>query len=354
MTEQVFVVGTGRCGSTLLSSVLRLHPEVTSISELLSFATDLGSEIAATFPDGEVDGMWLWQRIASPLPRQNLMIRHDVAMHEVLYPWRDRTHRFDRDTGVPAIAQVTLPHLTDDPDGWFDALEPVVKAFEDAPVGVQLRRLFDWLAARDRGAVWVERSGGSLRVVHRLIEHFPEARFVHLVRDGRDTALSMSRHRGFKMVLACFQMLELLGCDPFQSSDRRWEGDLPDDLAALLPERFTRRAFCDFEAPPPLCGHYWSGEIVDGLAVLDRLPPERLLTLRFEDLLDDPEPVLRRLLTYLLRTDDVDAGFLARAATLVRRPASRWQDLEARDRGRLEAACQAGFAALAARGYTWR
>jgi hypothetical protein len=64
--------------------------------------------------------------------------------------------------------------------------------------------------------------------------------------------------------------------------------------------------------------------------------------------------VLRRLLTYLLRTDDVDAGFLARAATLVRRPASRWQDLEARDRGRLEAACQAGFAALAARGYTWR
>jgi putative sulfotransferase len=354
MTEQVFIVGTGRCGSTLLSSVLRLHPQVTSISEFLSFATDLGSQIEATFPAGEVDGAWLWERSASPMPLQNLMIRHDVAMDEVLYPWRDRTHRFHRDTGVPAISQVTLPHLTDDPDGWLDALAPVVKAFDRAPVGVQLRRLFDWLAARDGGAVWAERSGGSLRVAHRLIEHFPDARFVHVVRDGRDTALSMSRHRGFKMVLVYFQMLELLGCDPFRSDDRRWEGDLPDDLAALLPERFTRQAFLDFEVAAPLCGHYWSGEIVEGLAALDRLPPDRLLTIRFEDLLDEPRHTLRRLLAHVLRTDREDAGFLARAAQLVHRPASRWQDLEARDRGRLEAACQAGFAALAARGMSWR
>ena len=354
MVGQVFIVGTGRCGSTLLSSVLRLHPEVTSISEFVSFATDLGNQIDATFVAGDVDGRWLWKLIATPMPRQNLMLRHDVAMDEVLYPWRDRAHRFNGETGVPAISQVTLPHLTDDPDGWLDALEPVVTAFPPAPVGIQLGRLFDWLAARGGGATWVERSGGSLRVVRRLIEHFPDARFVHIVRDGRDTALSMSRHRGFKMALACFQMLEMLGCDPFLSDDRRWEADLPDDLAALLPERFTRQAFCDFEAPPPLCGHYWSGEIVEGLSVLDRVAPERLLTLRYEDLLDAPEPTLRRLVAYIARTDDVNAAFLARAARLVRRPASRWQELAARDRERLEIACRAGFQALAERGFHWR
>ena len=88
--------------------------------------------------------------------------------------------------------------------------------------------------------------------------------------------------------------------------------------------------------------------------MLDRLPPERLLTIRFDELLDDPEPVLRRFMTYVLRTDREDAGFLARAAQLVHRPTSRWQDLEARDRGRLEAACRAGFEALAARGVSWR
>lgn len=88
--------------------------------------------------------------------------------------------------------------------------------------------------------------------------------------------------------------------------------------------------------------------------MLDRLPPDRLLTIRFEDLLDDPEPVLRRFMTYVLQADRDDARFLARAAQLVRRPASQWQDLEARDRGQLEAACRAGFEALAARGVSWR
>ncbi len=354
MAEPIFIVGTGRCGSTLLSSILRMHPAVTSISEFMSFVTDLGCQVGSTFPQGNVDGTWLWELIATPWPRQNLMLRHDVAMPEVLYPWRDGTHRFNRDTGVPAISQVTLPHLTDDPDGWLDTLEPVVKAFTSAPVGIQLRRLFDLLAARDGGSVWVERSGGSLRIVHRLIEHFPDARFIHLVRDGRDAALSMSQHRGFKMVLVCFQMLEILGCDPFQSADRRWEGDMPDDLAALLPERFTRQAFCDFEVPPPLCGHYWSGEIIEGVAVLGRLPPERLLTVRYEGLLVEPEATLRQLLAYILRADTAaETSFLQHAATLVRRPASRWRDLAPRDRGRLEAACEAGFAALAERGCVW-
>lgn len=352
--DQVFVVGTGRCGSTLLSNMLRLHPRVTSISEFISFVTDLGCRVGNTFVEGDVDGSWLWRLISTVWPRQNLMLQHDVAMEEVLYPHRTGTHRYNGNVGVPAILQVTLPHITTDFDAWFVELEPVVHAFPPAPVGIQMQRLFEWLAARHGGSVWVERSGGGLRVVHRLIEHFPEARFIHIVRDGRDTALSMSRHRGFKMVFACFQLLEALGRDPFVSNDRRWEEDLPDDLAALLPERFTRQAFLDFETPPPLCGHYWSGEIMEGLAVLDQLSPERSLTLRYEDILKKPRETITQLIGYILKTNgENETAFVERAAALVRPPTAQWQKLDERTKQQLDLACKPGFAALAERGWTW-
>jgi hypothetical protein len=34
MPDARFIIGTGRCGSTLLSRMLRLHPRVLELSEL--------------------------------------------------------------------------------------------------------------------------------------------------------------------------------------------------------------------------------------------------------------------------------------------------------------------------------
>lgn len=352
--DQIFVVGTGRCGSTLVSNMLRLHPRVTSLSEFMSFVTDLGFRIETTFPDEDVDGQWLWQIISTAWPRQNLMLHHDVAMEEVLYPHRAGTHRYNTETGVPAILQVTLPHLTSDFDDWFDELKPIVSAFPPAPVGIQMRRLFEWLTLRDGGSVWVERSGGGLRGIRRLIEHFPMARFIHLVRDGRDTAISMSRHHGFKMAFVCFQLLESLGDDPFVSNDRRWEGDLPDELAALLPERFTRQAFLDFETPPPLCAYYWSGEIMEGLRVLDELDPERVLTIRYEDILEKPHQTVEQMIRYVLASGaDDETSFVERATALVRPPRTQRCNLDMRIKHQLDLACRPGLAALEDRGLFW-
>ena len=351
MSDQVFVVGTGRCGSTLVSDMLRLHPEVTSLSEVFSFATDLGCRLDAVFPDGPMSAAEVWSNLGTAWPRQSLMLRHDVAMDEVLYPWKGGG-RFNADTGVPAIAQTALPHLSDDPDALYDALRAYVLGLDAAPAGEQYGRVFAWLAARQGGRVWAERSGGSLRIVRRLRRAFPAARFVHIVRDGRNTALSMSKHHGFRMVFAAVQLLEGLGVDPFTSDDRRWEEDLTDELAALLPERFTREAFLALSTPPPLCGHYWSGEIREGLAELSDLGPERLLTLRYEDFLAAPTESATALIAFL-RHGAVDTDWVTRAARKVGTGRSQWQALSARDRDQLEIACAPGFAALAALGLHW-
>ncbi len=321
-----------------------MHPHIHSLSELMIFAADLGGRISQAFPEGLVNGPDFWRILGTPHPRQTLMLRHDVMMAEALYrPGPGR--RFDRESGIPAIAATTLPALTDDPDALFDRVAAIASSLRPAPIGVQYAAFFDRLRDESGARIWVERSGGSLRIVRRLRAHFPDARFIHIVRDGRDTAISMSQQYGFRLAFAAAQIAEILGVDPYESADRCWEADLPDVLLPYLPERFDADAFRRDVTPLPLCGHYWSGELRAGLDELRGLSSDRLLTLRYEDLLAEPKAVLERFFRFLLR--DVEAIDLDACAALIRPPKSNWRDLHGLVAAELERACRPGFEALA-------
>lgn len=343
----VFVVGTGRCGSTLLSRCLGAHADILSLSEFWVFATDLGGRIAEAFPEERIDGEALWRTLSAVLPRQTLMLRQDVMMEEALYrPGPGR--RFTKESGIPAIAATTLPHLSPDPDALFEEVGAICRALPEGTAGECYAALFDRMRQARGARVWVERSGGSLRLIRRLRNAFPEARFVHIVRDGRDTAISMSRHHGFRLVLAASAITEIFGVDPYESEDRTLEIDLPDELLPYLPERFDPAFFRADATALPLCGHYWSGEIRAGLEELAGLGGEQLLTLRYEDLLARPREVLERFFRFILRGDP-GPGLDAMAAA-IRPPASDWRGLPAAEAAALDRACAPGFAALCAAG----
>ena len=335
MTAPAFIVGTGRCGSTMLSDVLRRHPDILSVSEFFTLVTDLGGRIAETFPEGGVDGQAVHAIACGAHPKQTLMHEHDVAMSEVLYRGASE---------VPAIMQTTLPHLTPEPEALFDEVSAFIARQPAAPIGRHYARLFDWLAVRFDKERWVERSGGSLRIVRRLFETFPDARFVHIVRDGRTTAMSMAKHYGFRMALVALQLTEILGCDPFESTDRTYIADVPDELMPFLPEHFDADAFRTYDVPLPLCGHYWSGEIMDGLKALSAVPADRVLTLRYEDFLATPKTAITQLVGFL--DAPPDAAWVDDVAGLVRSARMNVDALPRAERAALEDACAPGFAAL--------
>lgn len=58
----VFIVSTGRSGSTMLSRLLSLHPDVLSLSELFNALHPLG------FQQDPVDGPNLWVMLSEPRP----------------------------------------------------------------------------------------------------------------------------------------------------------------------------------------------------------------------------------------------------------------------------------------------
>jgi len=328
----VFAVTTGRSGSTLLSNMLNQHHDVLSVSELMSWLHP------GAFPAGELTGEDFVHLLSRQRLPAALLLRHHLdPPGEFLYPL-DGGGRFDR-RSVPAICVITLPHITSQPDDLYDEVVGFVRSRPPAPVARHYRALFDWLRQRMGRQVVVERSGMSMMWLHDLLVTFPDARFVHMYRDGRDCAVSMRRHNSFRMVAALKTLESASGVDLLDAGAiPAPPPSLPEDLASLWPDRLNPEAFARFPLSVETCANTWSKSTLAGLRLLRQVPPERLHTLAYEELVADP----RRTLTDLARFLGVgaDPEWLERSAALaVPRPPAHLA-LAPGERTQVESACR--------------
>jgi Sulfotransferase family len=141
---------------------------------------------------------------------------------------------------------------------------PKVRAWDVDPVMLRARAeaadaraypalvdaVFSAYAAEHGKARWGDKTPGYVSYLPDLARLFPEARFVHLVRDGREVAASLAE----------------------------W----------------------DWGARTAVSGAFWwAHKVRVGRRDGARLGPDRYLELRLEDLLADPEATLRRLCAFL-------------------------------------------------------
>lgn len=107
--------------------------------------------------------------------------------------------------------------------------------------------------ARGEGKVrWGDKTPYYVMHIPKLLEWFPDAQIVHLIRDGRDVALS------------------------------------------LFGRRHDFHVYNTFFA-----AEYWESYVEKGHALGSTLPPDQYLELRYEDLLAQPENTMRRLCAFL-------------------------------------------------------
>ena len=159
----------------------------------------------------------------------------------------------------------------------------------------------------------------------------------------------MSRHHGFRLHAATQIMTAILGHDPFENNDRSRAWRLPPQLRRLLPEQFDTETFQNLNLPPALFGLHWSREIRRGITALAELPEDRVLTVHFENLLENPTFWLRKMASFI-HPELVQEEWLRKAAAMVRSPRSSWKQLPARLRWPLALSCHGGISALSQRG----
>jgi hypothetical protein len=294
------VLGTGRCGSTALSDVLRHHSDMLSVSEL--FSALRGRDLA----EREMDGAEFWRLISTPLSADAVLHRWKAAP-EVLYPIfapRLGADRFAWPAALPPLVGVTLPHLTARPDDLYAVLEQAAPARPRRPLSEHLWWLFDALAGERRPSIVLERSGGSLGNATTLLKLFPDAQVIHMYRDGRECAVSMSRHPRFKLSALRAELGAELGRDLYgedgqagQAEATAVRGAVSSAMAGLAPDQITAEAFAAFEVPLSRYGLMWSAMVVAGIPALPG--GTRRHDLDYQDFIEHPRESIGALLEFL-------------------------------------------------------
>ena len=323
-----FIVGTGRCGSTLLSRMLAESPQVASLFEFFN-----GLEMGRRFSDEPADGEEFAWLISQKHPFVTMVLSRGYEVPEITYPFSAGS-RFQQDDGLPWIAVSALPRLSDDPDALYDETLAFARTLPARHLREQYRALFDWWAERTGRRVWIERSGSSIDYLESLHRFFPAARFLHIHRDGREAALSMREHHAFRLAVSLTSqrltegktIAELGGLESGRAADGS------DAISQLLEGRPDAVHF----------GRFWTGQVLRGYRALRLLDADQYAELRFEDLLERPQEELARIAEFF-ELDPEAGGWRDRAAALIRsRPAPRHSRLPDEERERLERACAPG------------
>jgi len=206
MAEPVFVVGMNGSGTTMLLDNLGRHPQLYAF------------------------------------PRETRLIPYLIASRQRfgdLEKDENFRHLWEEVLGINVFEYVNDHHKVPLPEDWQD--------YPRSLAGV-LDGVFRYFAAREGKQRWCEKTPQHVQHMNKLGELFPLARFIHVIRDGRDSAASFNR---------------------------RWY------------------------RTPELTLFRWKKVVVAGHQLGEQLGPDRYLEVRYEDLTTDPEHWLQQICSFL-------------------------------------------------------
>jgi len=307
-----FIVGTGRCGSTILSKMMNLHPDVAVFSEFL-IAMDFtkkfgerqvsGDELADIIDCGVAAGSGAFKKIVAHLVTPEVVFEGGVTSLP-----KDASKY--RDNVFPDMLLLPLPHLFDEPAEVFEELVKFARAQPVRALSQHYLAIFEWLTRKAGKTIWIERSGGSIAWMSEMIDLFPDAKFLHLHRNPLDVALSMQRHNHFRVRAFKYFDLQTAG-------GVRWSDLDGSDLNNNLPTSPRLKAVMEHDVPLEYFLEDVSESILRGMKEVKRLSPSQYSEISFEQIMLDPVASLKTIADFFELAPD--ATWFGNAHALLKR-----------------------------------
>jgi hypothetical protein len=265
-----FVVGTGRCGSRLLRDILNLH-----------------------------------QSIYVPTESHWIPVMHEFH-GSTSNPFEAYVDIIERTCFVEGTR--TIDVMLEDVGCTKDAFYEAVRERLGDPACVDVvavnEAIYRFLAELKRKPMFGDKTpdyGFYMSLLQRL---WPRSRFIHMVRDGRDVARSMSRHPGFRRMVS----LGVNNWCPISFNGYYRIGEVVEPRASVSRgeslEAYT---------------HLWESRLRRIRDEAKRLRQGTYLEAAYEDLLADPKQQISQLAAFL--EIPMTRGWLVAAADIVRSPA---------------------------------
>jgi Sulfotransferase family len=246
--EPLFIVGAPRSGTSLLYKLLCLHPEAAWTSNWNRRAPGVAAVAAVN------------RLVRRPSSRRRAVWFGSDAANAYVYG--RRRSLWERLYPMPVEGEPLYEHCGIGRGAVASAAEGAQAESEQAAC---LRRVFAGLRRWSGGRVLISKRIANNQRIPFLVEAFPHARFVHLIRDGRAVAYSLSR------------------VDWWEDGVVWWYGDTP---------RSWRERGGD---PWELAATHWVRELASIEDGLRSVPAERQLELRYEALVEAPAATVTRV-----------------------------------------------------------
>ena len=232
LPNPIFIGGCGSSGTTLLRRIMNAHSQIACGKEFSLFDRPM------------------FYRLTMDELKQNFYSQNFEALEDgVVFPIR---------TSYGSYCGLYLPNALTQ----YHSPEIAAKIMDSSINPAEFASLFFSSYAMARGKNrWAEKTPNNIFCADKILEFFPDSKFIHVVRDGRDVCHSLINRRKFNPYAACSRWIMAVEAGMRLRGNKRYFELRYEDLV-LNPEKAIKNLFCFLDEPfeSQVLNSYQSGE----------------------------------------------------------------------------------------------